>query len=294
MMPADFMPALQWGWQLGGELVGLSDMRLHGELPPGLRSGAAIREANDVEDSIFTMSVRAFESAHMLLAEKMIEHGRMVAEVNPKFASKWRDKKQVELVYFKEVVPKEEEFTLTLYPVSNLPSSPSARLEQLSELFNTVDENGERMIDSQTFRALLDYPDLDNDSNLKAAPYNLVGKLLERFSEAEDPEADGVYVAPEPEWPLPYMRKAFTMQLVLLELDGCPEANLDLLRLFIAACDAEIARQTPAAPGPAPQAATGAGGPPQPALNAPQAGPEPGIAPPGPMIGAAPVAPAAA
>jgi hypothetical protein len=289
IMPSDFLPVLQWAWQLGGELVGLSDMRLHGELPPGLRSGAAIREANDVEDSIFGMSCRLWEAAHMLMSELMIETGREVAEVNPKFASSYRGKRQVELVYFRDVLPDEDTFTLKLYPVSTLPTSPAARLEQLSELFNTTDERGERMIDSQTFRALLDYPDLDNDADLKSASYNLCGKLLERFSEAENPEDDGVYIQPEPEWDLAYFRKVFTMQVSLLELEGCPEANIEVIRKFIAACDAEIAKQKPAALPAAPPA----GGPPQPAPNAPQAGPQAGIAPPGPMIGAAPIAPAA-
>lgn len=270
VMPAEVYAQLWQFWAKGFEQIGVAAARSQGEVPEGLSgSGASIRAWNDVEDGRTFEAGSNFEDWHMQIAEEMIEEARGVAEVRPDYSTALRGKTSVQIVNFKDVDPGEDRYYLQVFPISRLSTAPAQRLAQLQELFNS------QLIDQEQFRELLDFPDLEAESNLLNAPRELAERLISKFLEADDPDEPGVFEYPEAEWPLAQLKVRFQYAEVRARLDGAPEGNCRLLRQFIQLCDQMAAKAQPPAPPPQQMPA----GPPQaPPGAAPQ---QPPALPPG-------------
>lgn len=247
-------------WQKGFEVIGVSQEASQGQIPEGVSgSGASIREANDVQSGRLYKPSQNFEDFHMQLADLMIDEARDIAKDKPDFASAFRGKTYVEIVTFRDVDPGKDKFWMQVYPVSRLSNAPAQRMAQLQELFNS------KVIDTDTFRALLEFPDLEHETSLATAMRELTDKWIDKFLEADDPDAPGVFMYPEPEFNLAYMKGRFQVALHYAVLEGCPEGNQRLLRQFMALCDTMMQRAA-------------AAGAPQPGMGAPgglPAGPPP-------------------
>lgn len=232
VMPPEQYVFLQQKWARGFELIGVSQESSQGQVPEGLSgSGASIRAWNDVQDGRLYKPSSNFEDFHMQLADLMIDEGRAIAEVRPDYASTWRGKTYVEVVRFRDVDPGKDKFYLQTYPVSRLSKSPAMRLAQLQELFNS------KVIDADAFRALLEFPDLESEDTLATAMRELTDKMIDRFLEADDPDAPGVFLYPEPEFNLAYMKGRMQLALHRAVLDNAPEGNCRLIRNYIGLCD---------------------------------------------------------
>ena len=129
---------------------------------------------------------------------------------------------------------------------------------------------------------------------------NLARMLIERFLTAEDPSAEGVYMQPEPRWPLQILYREFLFAAAEAIEDEVPDANRELLERFMSALEAAAVKQGLQLPGmPAPNAGamnTAAplgvpGGTPMPMGAPPGAMPPPMGGPPGMPPGAPPMAP---
>ena len=78
----------------------------------------------------------------------------------------------------------------------------------------------------------------------------LTDKWIDRFLEADDPDAPDVFLYPEPEFNLAYMKGRMQLALHRAVLDGVPEGNARLVRQFIGLCDKMMAPPPmPAQPG---------------------------------------------
>ena len=258
-------------WQKGFEQIGISQDLSHGNIPEGLSgSGESIRQWNDIKDGRLYETSTNYEDWHIQIAEEMIELARDVSDVRRDYSSAMRGKTSVQVVKFRDVDPGSSKFWLRVFPISRLSTNPSQRLAQIQELFNAG------QIDKDEFRDLLDFPDLEKSNNLQNAPMELAEMLISKFLEADDPDAPGVFEYPEPEWPLAKLKVMFQYAEIRARLDGAPEGNTRLLRLFIQLCDQTMAKAMappPGAPGTPcalPQTAGAAGGPPNPLQGNPQ------------------------
>ena len=265
VMPAEVYNFLWQVWQKGFEMFGITVERAGGNIPAGLSgSGASIREWNDVEDGRHYEPSDNFEEWHMQLAEELIEVARSVNDTRkkaklPAYTTVVRGTTTVQLIDFSEVDLGKEHSYMGMFPVSRLATAPAQRLAQLQDLFNAG------QIDGETFRDLLDFPDINGEDNLMNAPRELTKKLIERFLDADDPTEAGVFVYPEPEWPLAQMRVRFQYAEVRARLDGAPEGNCKLLRQFIKLCDVALKPPAPMGPPGAPPGGPQGPGPVQPA-----------------------------
>jgi len=277
VMPGDVVQLLWQLWQHGHESCGVSQMFSSGQVPAGLKSGEAIRRYNDTSNARHSPSLKNWEAWHVDIANLMVESGRAIAKKNPKYATVYQGKREREIVLFKKIDPGRDKFNLQTFPASALSSTPSERLEQLDELYQR------KLIDDSTFRVLLDWPDLEAESNLVTAPYQIAEKLIERFLDAEEDEVDAAYVAPDPDWPLEYIRARAQFAAAMAFLDDAPEPNVGLLHKFADACDALLKAKAPAnTNGAPPGAMPGPDGSPMPPVP-----PGPGGMPPGaPPMGA--------
>lgn len=264
-------------WSKADDVIGISSMRSSGVVPSNLKSGKAIELHNDVQDGRFLVASQRYENwVTKGVTTRMICAARRIAEKNPKYAARYTHKTYVQMVAFKDVDMKADEYVMKVYPASALASTPSAKLDQLQDMFDRG------VIDMPTFRHLLDFPDLESAMNRETSGQELAEKLLERYLEADDAEDESVYLAPEPTWPHDEMLGIFVKGTTAAQLENAPDANVELCRRFITQLQAAIAAKNAPPPG-APQALAAGG-------------PGPGVPPPGgpPAGGGLPPAPAGA
>lgn len=290
---------------LTNKLSRVSEMAMHGDKPAGIQSGKALQELTDNQDAGWSIASTNYDQYHMDLAWQFFDLEEEIAEEygdqsvvskGSSYGAHTADK-----IQWSKVRLDRESFVLDVFPTSALPRTPAARIDYVQSLANAG------WLSPDEAKMLLDFPDLERVNNLGQAAYNLVGKLIDRFLSAPDPEAEDVYVYPEPEFNLD-LCVVMTQQAYLnAKVDGADEKNLALLLQFIADARAEAkkAKDGDAPPPPAPGAMDGVpapdlppppGGPPGPPGGQPMAAaPIQGTPPPPTLAGAvAPAPPIAA
>jgi hypothetical protein len=126
-----------------------------------------------------------------------------------------------------------------------------------------------KLIDSQTYKQLLGWPDLEQELESESAEYEYIDQLIDRYLDAEPKKWDaGDYESPEGA----IMDKQRAMMRVTSAMfqakrDKAPAFNIDLLRRYIT----ELGQQISAAA----TAQQSVGGPPPGTQAAPPAGPMP-------------------
>lgn len=225
-MPTDAFNLLQDVWKKADEVIGISSYASGGIVPSNFKSGKAQEVANDTRDGRFLISSRLFEAWCMEVVDLGIEKARIVARHRKDFASRWVNKRKAVVIPFRDVDVERAKYSMNCYPASALANTPGARYDQLQDMFDRG------LIDMATFRHLLDFPDIEGELKVLNAPEELAARLIERFLDAEDPEDEDVYIAPEPRWPLAKLYERFIYATADAQNDGAPEGNLELLRRF--------------------------------------------------------------
>lgn len=282
-LPPDAINFVWQVWDKGSEIVGISQYKTAGLVPQNVKSGRAAEVLNDTQDGRFLISSKLFEAWCMEIVDLAICKAREIAKHRPDYAMRYSHRKYVQLIKFSEVDMDRDKYSLECYPASSFANTPSARYDQLSDAFDRG------LIDMPTFRRQLGFPDLDGEFARLNAPYELADWLIERYLDADEPDAPGTYIAPEPSWPLQVLYERFLYAETGEVSEGAPDANMDLLRRFRSQLEdtaKKVGIQLPGmpAPGQAPMAnmpAPTAGGGPAPA---PMGGPPLGPPPPGPGL----------
>jgi hypothetical protein len=288
VMPGDVRQMLQDLWEKGFEQPGISSLFAGGQVPPGLKSGEAIRRYNDTGQARAVEALKLDESSHVELGELSIESGRIIAKHNSKFSSMLVGKRNVEMVYFDKVDLGRDKFRLRVHPTSGLSSDPTEKLEQLDMLAN----HNPPLIDEHTYRLLLEWPDMDQENSMANSPYEIADMIFARIYDAEDANAEALASrnAPDADFmPLDWMTARTKLAQAQAFLDEAPEEIMSALGAFgdrIAAAIAGMkpkpmtAAQVAAPPAPPPGAGMGGPMPPPIAQGGPQVVPA-GQAPPG-------------
>lgn len=278
-------------WEKADEIIGISSYRSAGLVPNNVKSGKAMEVMNDTQDGRFLVSSRLFEAWCMEIVELAIEKARVISKHRKNYAVRYSHGTYVQMVDFKDVDMKRDQYMLKCYPASALANTPGSRYDQLQDMFDRG------LIDMPTFRHLLGFPDLEGEMRLLNAPYELADKLIERYLDADDPDDPDVYMAPEPAWPLQILYERFLYAETDAAENGAPDGNIGLLRRFRSQIEDQakkIGLQLPGMPapgqnaganmpaptpgGPGPMAPPGGGAPAGPAGMVPPAGPLPGMA----------------
>lgn len=288
-------------WDKADEIIGISSYRSAGVVPTNLKSGKAQEVANDTQDGRFLMSSRFFEAWTMDNIDLALMKAQIISKKRPDYPSRYIDRKKsmVFVIPFKELGPlTRSQYTLDCYPASALANTPGARYDQLKDMRDSGD------LSRETYLKLLDWPDLAGEMKLLNAPLDLADMLIERYLNAEDPDAPDVYLAPEGRWPIQTLYQKFLYATIDAQTDGTPDGNLKLMNRFMTQLEAQAAKiglQLPGMPPPNTGAANTAaplgvaGGTPGPMMTPPGAAAGAPPAPPGapPMNGAPPPAQAA-
>lgn len=201
---------------------GVNEGLAAGEKPTGVTSGAGIRAAEDVQTGKFAITLRTYEEAHVDLAIWIV---RMAKEISKEYP-KWevvaeKDKNTIETIKFSEVDLDEDSFTLKVFPASALPASPGGRLAMVGDMINLM------LIDPETGKRLLDFPDIDKQMALDRAAEDYIDWVVEMMLD------EGEWISPEPfqdhALALKKVQAAYNRALTA----GAPEDRLKLLRDYL-------------------------------------------------------------
>jgi hypothetical protein len=266
--------------QMPAEITGISGMSTRSEKPAGLDSGKAIRTYHEIDSENLTTQGRAdeqdvidtcwqfFDLAEEIYAEtkKEPEDGKEKPKPYMVRAEVRKHGRSVlEELDYAEVRLDKEQFTLRTFPTNFLRGTPEEQMQSVNEMI----EAG--FLSQDEALILLDFPDLQRVLNLRTAARHIIERTLEKFLDAKDPNADGVYVYPEPPMGLELCKALALMTYLDEKLNGAPEANLKLVMQFYLDAETELqkakakaaAEQMPSgAPAPPGGLPTDAGGPP--------------------------------
>ena len=259
------------------EICGINQLQAQAEKPPGLDSGKALQTYADLGTERHQLSVRSYQGMFLEIARQMLDRARDISKTYPEYEVKAHARKYFKSVKFLDVDLKQEEYVLKMYPTNALANEPAARLSQVQSLANAG------WIDAADAKRLLDFPDLEAESDIQNAAYNAIQQTIAGFLQPGEPK----YRGPEPFMDLEGGIKRVQMAYIKAWCDEVPEERLQLFRDWMAAAnDILNPPQPPAPPGPPPGPPgppMGPEGPPMPPGPPGPAGPPPEGPPPGDM-----------
>ena len=123
---------------------------------------------------------------------------------------------------------KADAYILRVFPASALPNDPGGRLAAIAEL------QAMGNIDRNVANRLLDFPDLDSEVSLDRAASDNIDRVLEKILD------EGEWEYPEPFMDLKLALKKAQAWYNKALGEGVPETNLELLRQYMLAVEAEM------------------------------------------------------
>lgn len=159
----EFYEWIQWLIKLGSDISGVSDMASQAKKSPGLNSGEAIREANDLQSARFATQEQRFQDVFTELAYQIVDTASDIVEETGKYTTVYPSKDGTREVDFKQIKKLKETYIIQCYEESSLPKDPAGRQARLSEKLAA----GE--ISMIEFRRLSNFSDLEQSDRLALA-----------------------------------------------------------------------------------------------------------------------------
>jgi hypothetical protein len=200
------------------KITGISQANATGTKPPEVKSGAAIREVNDIAEGRFQLISQKWEETFLDIAKICVDLSADMLKDGEKLSVLTSSSKGAERLVFKDVITDMENCKLQLFPVSGLPSTPAGRLDQLMDYAQAGYLSKEQVMD------IVDFPDLEDTVSLETAALHLTQEILSQI------KLKGKYVPPGP-----YLDLQVAYRMVCLEIDRATlqeveEDNIELLR----------------------------------------------------------------
>ena len=236
-------------------------------------SGISAQTQHEIGTERFSIQAQDFEEMHLDIARQMIDRAKDIAKRHGgEFATAAeKDKNTISSIDWSEVDMEEDEYIIQVLPVSSLPQLPGPRQDRVLQLMQSG------IIDPDTARELLDFPDLERHNDLASAARRSIERSIENMLD------ESIYEAPEPHTDLLLSLKMVQAAYNKALNDGVPEDNLVLLRQYMTEAHrlmqkaqaeqmkiaaANAAQQAPAAPAPGAPLAPGPDGQPPGAVTA--------------------------
>lgn len=252
------------------QIVGVSEMSVAAKKPSGLDAAVALREYEEIESERFAKQHQRWDRFHMELAEAMLD---FVREFGGKgYVTKYEHKRYMETISWEDVKHEPGEYAIKMLPSSSLPQLPGARRQSVKELL------ADGMIDLATARALLDFPDLEAETNIANAARDDADAIISRILDEDTEEVE----MPEKYSNLELIVERGTAAYLYAKNHGASEDKLNKLSALIDSAAAKLkAAQAPMGPPPGPELPPGPGPSGAPPVPMPPAGP-PVMPPPAP------------
>ena len=165
---------------------GVSALAASAQKPPGLNSGEAIRNFNDLQTDRFAVLNKRFDAMAIELSYKIIEGAANIVKRTGKYQTVYPNKDGVQQVDLKDVKLLENPFVIQCFDSNALPKDPAGRKQSI------VEDMQAGIINLQEGRRLLNYSDLEQDDRLAMAAEERILKNLDEIVE------DGKFTPPDP------------------------------------------------------------------------------------------------
>lgn len=277
--PAPANPQSYDWWQtlarMALEFDGTSQYAAQSSIPAGLSqaSGKALQKFEDVDNKRKVVFHRARERFVVDLSHRVIDVWKGLVERDPSYSVRHTDKNGFTRLRIKDVLL--DDFVIRIFPVSQLSQNPSAKFAQLEQLLNVG------AITTEQFKRLYEIPDLESETDVDCADYEIIDKNLDFMVMKGKP------ITAEPFDNLDLILKRGAKYYNYCRRVEVPEERLELVRRYIDSATQMKARLAAAAPQPTAPAAPAMPVPMNPAMASaaapqpiPAAVPQPG----GPMM----------
>lgn len=218
------------------EEVGISALSAASQKPVGLDSGKAMREYNDIESERFIKLGQRWEQFHLDIAGLMLEEGKDIAIDHPDFAVLVKSGGFTEKIKWSEVNMDEDKYQMQAFPTSQLPRTPYAKMQYVTEMQNAG------FLDPETAQELLEMPDIEQFTNLRFAGRKVIREAVQKMMDSDE------YIAPEPFQDLQYTIDYAQMYYNYAKLHGAGEEKLEMLRRYMEQANALVASMQPPPP----------------------------------------------
>lgn len=248
-------------YQKAFQEVGISELSAASKKPSGLDAAVALREFNDIETERFILEGKSHEQMYMDAMELALELIR--ATGGKGYKVKLPNKRFLIDIDWKDIDLERDQYVLQMFPVSSLPSTPSARLQRVEEL------RAGGYIDMPEAKRLLDFPDIDAEMNLANSSADDVDACISMILDDAKPKIPPIEVYQN----LDMIITRATANYLFAKHHDCDEDRLRMLRDYINQATAMKVQSIQAMAPPPPPAAGG------PAGLGPSAAPGPGGGP---------------
>lgn len=173
-------------WQQCFEDTGVSHSNATGQKPAGVEAAVAIREVNDLSGTRFVVKAQAYERWFVDAARICIALAReLYDEHEVDLVAKGRAGKFIRSIKWTDVDMADDQWLMDVYPTSLLPTTPSGRLQTITEMM----EGG--LLDPDEGRALLDFPDIKGARgvSLSAEAFEYAVDVVGGILDGDDGEA---------------------------------------------------------------------------------------------------------
>lgn len=223
------------------EEVGISALSAASQKPSGLDSGKAMREYNDIESERFVKLGQRWEQFHLDIASLMLDEAKITSIDYPELSVLVKSGGFTETIKWSEVNMDEDKYQLQAFPTSQLPRTPYARMQYVTEMQNAG------FIDPETAQELLEMPDVEQFANMRFAGRRVIRESIQKMMDTGD------YVAPEPFQDLQYTIDYSQMYYNYAKLHGATEIKLEMLRRYMEQANVLIQQMAPPPPPEMPQ-----------------------------------------
>ncbi len=235
--PTEWTPAMahpqffDYRERLASEMLrfaGRNEMGAQGQVPAGLSntSGKALNTFIDEGSKYIGNWLRARERFTVDTCDLTLDAIEQLVEKRPNLTARYKDGPMYEVVEWRRIIEGRERMVLNVTPINGLASSPSGKLAQVTEWYNS------KAIDDKTWRKMSGLPDLEAQNALDMSFGDLIMKTLDAMVK------DGAYRSPEPFYPLDMAKETASKFYCMISAQGVPEAAQKLVRQYIADCDA--------------------------------------------------------
>jgi hypothetical protein len=202
----------------------------HRQKPAGLDAAAALREYNDTTSERFSLVGSRREDFFMRIAEWLVRWNRVLAELGCPVVVKSTSRfstSAVETLKWKDVELEQDAYVMKLFPVSQLPTSPSGRIQTATELSSLQGEDGRPLISPEQLMELLNIPDLQSAASLRTAPLDNARRVVWRILSGKE------YTPPEPFQNLKLHLEIAQLTYNKVQNQGVDESRLNALRTYM-------------------------------------------------------------
>lgn len=226
----------QWAWSIYQkvfEICGLSTQSAFAQKPAGVESGKAMRELSDIQSDRLAPVSQRYESFYLDYTRVCVDCAEDLHEKDNSFSVVAPGKSKSERLKWEDVRMPKDDYTIQLFSANFLSRTPAGLFDDIQDLLKL------QLIDQNTARKLLDFPDLQQVFDMENAARDNFESQIEKILDG------GELLNPQPFDDLQLGIKTYRDAYNRARLDEVPESYQEKLRNWIEQAQALVATTQP-------------------------------------------------